>query len=219
MKKNTASMQAHVFEQFALIGKALSSPSRLRILDLLCQAERTVESLAREASLTVANTSQHLQVLRQSGMVASHRDGNFVVYRIASDDICRLWQTVQTVGRTQLREIEETVSAYFDRQHELELIDSEDMLRRVAAGEIVLLDVRPEEEYRHAHIRGAKSVPLQELKARITELPRDKTIVAYCRGPYCVLSQEAVKLLRKKGLKAYRMAEGVVELGTKGTTP
>lgn len=209
MKTNTTNIDPHVLEQFALIGKALSSPSRLQMLDLLCQAERTVEGLSGEASLTVANTSQHLQVLRQAGLVSSRRDGNFIIYRIADADICRLWKAVQTVGRKQLREIEKTVSTYLGGAHDMDILDSGDMLRRVRSGEIILLDVRPEDEYRHAHIRGAQSVPLGKLKKRIAEVPWDKTVVAYCRGPYCVLSLEAVKMLRKKGLDAYRFSKGV----------
>ncbi|MBN1759255.1 MAG: ArsR family transcriptional regulator [Chitinispirillaceae bacterium] len=209
MNTKTTNIEPHVLAQFALIGKALSSPSRLQILDLLCQAERTVEGLAKEASLGVANTSQHLQMLRQAGIVSSRRDGNFIIYRIAGTDICRLWKAVQTVGHKQLREIEKTVSAFLTDPHDLDVLDSDDVLRRVATGEIVLLDVRPEEEYTHAHIRGAQSVPLEKLRTHLRNLPRDKKIVAYCRGPYCVLSLDAVKLLRKKGLKAYRMAEGM----------
>lgn len=204
--------QLHVLEQLALIGKALSSPSRLRILDLLCQAERTVETLAREASLSIANTSQHLQVLRQAGVVSSHRDGNYVIYRIASNDICLLWQTVQAVGGRQLGEIEKTVSAYFSKKHEMEMLDQEDMIRRASSGEIVLLDVRPEEEYNHKHLDGAKSIPLTQLKKRFADLPKDKVIIAYCRGPYCVLSEEAVRFLREKGLQAYRISNSVIPL-------
>lgn len=202
----------HVLEQLALIGKALSSPSRLHILDLLCQAERTVESLAREASLSIANTSQHLQVLRQSGIVASRREGNYVIYQIASKDICLLWQTVQTIGGKQLKEIEKTVSAYFSKKYEMEMLDQDDMLRKASSGEIVLLDVRPEEEYNHKHLKGAKSIPLTQLKKRFADLPKDKVIVAYCRGPYCVLSEEAVKFLRKKGLQAYRITTSVIPM-------
>lgn len=209
MDTKTTNIESHVLEQFALIGKALSSSSRLQLLDLLCQAERTVEALAREACLTVANTSQHLQILRQAGIVSSRRDGNFISYRIAGTDICRLWKAVQAVGRKQLREIEKTVSTYLSSAHDMDVLDSDDVLRRVSSGEIVLLDVRPEEEYDHLHIRGAQSVPLEKLKKRIAELPPDKTIVAYCRGPYCVLSLEAVKMLRKKGLIAYRISKGV----------
>lgn len=205
----TTNIEKHVLEQFAQIGKALSSPSRLQILDLLCQTERTVETLAKEASLTIANTSQHLQVLRQSGIVSCRRDGNYIIYRIADTDICRLWKTIQSVGRKQLHEIEKTVSKYLSSAHDMDIIDSDDILRRVSSGEIILIDVRPEDEYHHVHIRGARSVPLQKLKKYIAELPKNKTIVAYCRGPYCVLSLEAVKILRKEGLDAYRISSGI----------
>lgn len=202
----------HVLEQLALIGKALSSPSRLHILDLLCQAERTVEALAREASLSIANTSQHLQVLRQSGIVSSRREGNYVIYQIVSKDICLLWQTVQAIGGKQLKEIEKTVSAYFNKKYEMEMLDQNDMIRKASSGEIVLLDVRPEEEYNHKHLNGAKSIPLPQLKKRFSDLPKDKIIVAYCRGPYCVLSEEAVKFLRKKGLQAFRISSSPRQL-------
>ena len=211
MARNTSGVKSHILEQFSLIGKALSCAARLEIIDLLCQTERTVEGLAREASLSVANTSQHLQVLRQAGLVASRREKNFIVYRIASDDVFRLWQTVQSVGRRQLAEIDQTVARYFHEKDELHVLDLDDTLRRAKAGEILLLDVRPEEEYRYAHLPGARSVPLRDLKKRLGDLPEGKTIVAYCRGPYCVLSQEAVNVLRKKGLEAYRIPDGVRE--------
>ncbi|MBN1602635.1 MAG: ArsR family transcriptional regulator [Chitinispirillaceae bacterium] len=207
MKEKKNNFQVKIFEQFSLIGKALSSSSRLHIIDLLHHAERTVEGLAQEASLTVANTSQHLQILRQTGIVLSRRKGNFILYRLASTDVSHLWQTVQTVGRKHLKEIEKTVSAHFTRKHELEKLDYVEIIRRTNAGEIVLLDVRPEEEFQHAHIENATSIPLKVLKKRFAELPQNKIIVAYCCGPYCVISEEAVKFLRKKGLEAYRMPD------------
>ena len=214
MKKDTLNIQMHVLELLALIGKALSSPSRLHILDLLCQAERTVEGLAREASLSIANTSQHLQVLRQSGIVTSRREGNYVIYQVASNEIYLLWQTVQAIGSKQIAEIEKTVSAYFSKKHEMEMLDQDDIIRRASSGEILLLDVRPEEEYNHRHLSGAKSIPLPQLRKRFADLPKDKIIVAYCRGPYCVLSEEAVKFLRKKGLQAYRISSTISQLSS-----
>ncbi|MFP4417579.1 MAG: ArsR/SmtB family transcription factor, partial [Chitinispirillaceae bacterium] len=209
MRTKTSGIEPHLLQQFALIGKALSSPSRLQILDLLCQAERTVETLAKESSLTVANTSQHLQILRQAGMVVSRREKNFVVYQIAGEDISGLWKMVQTVGGKQLTEINKTLTTYFNKKYEMEALEYAEIVRKASEGEILLLDVRPEDEFNHTHVKGATSIPLQQLKKRFNELPQDKIIVAYCRGPYCVLSEEAVRYLRKKGLNAYRLPEGV----------
>jgi rhodanese-related sulfurtransferase/DNA-binding transcriptional ArsR family regulator len=209
MQKNPGDVKTGFFVQLALIGKALSSAPRIEILDLLCQAERTVEVLAREASITVANASRHLQVLRLAGLVDSRREKNFIHYRISSPDVYRLWKMVQEAGHQQLAGISRAVSDYFDSRDELQVIDHQEIHNRVKSGEIVLLDVRPEEEYREAHIRGATSIPLKELRDRMAQLPKDKTIVAYCRGPFCVMSQEAVKLLRKNRRNAFRISDGV----------
>ncbi len=211
MTGNARQVKTHIFEQLALVGKALANAARMEILDILCQAERTVEVLADESSQSVANTSRHLQVLRQAGLVFTRREKNFVVYSISGENVCRLWRVVQAVGGEHLAEIEKTVSRYFEKKDELDVLDRKDILRRAATGEIVLVDVRPEEEYRHSHIKGACSVPLKDLKKRLAELPKNKTVVAYCRGPYCVLSQEAVKLLKGKGLNAMRMADSVMD--------
>lgn len=207
MKQSRNHNQKHLLEQCSAVGKALSSSSRLQIIDILCLKECTVEQLAKSTSLSVANTSQHLQVLRQAGFVASRREGNFIVYRIAHRDIESLWHKVQDVAERQLAEIEKTASAFLTKRDDLELLDQDEVLRRASTGEILLLDVRPEEEYRQSHLRSATSIPLSELEKRFRELPRDKTIVAYCRDSYCVLSQEAVKFLREKGWEAYRLGD------------
>lgn len=207
MKKSRTHSQKHLLEQCSVVGKALSSSSRLQIIDILCRGECTVEQLAKDTSLTVANTSQHLQVLRQAGFVASRREGNFIVYRTAHRDVESLWQMVQGVAEGQLAQIEKTTSAFLRKRDDLELLDQDEVVRRASSGEILLLDVRPEEEYRQSHLRSATSIPLGELKKRFRELPRDKTIVAYCRDSYCVLSEEAVEFLRKKGWDAYRLGD------------
>lgn len=212
MRRKSTGIEPHVLHQFALIGKALSSPSRLQILDLLCQAERTVDTLAKESSLTIANTSQHLQILRQAGMVASRREKNFVVYKTTGDNISRLWKMVQTVGGKQLTEINKTVTTYFNKKYEMKALDYAEIVRKASKGEILLLDVRPEDEFSRTHVKGALSIPLTQLKKRVKELPKDKAIVAYCRGPYCVLSEEAVKYLRKKGFDAYRISSALDQL-------
>src|SRR5919199_5085091 len=185
-----------IFEQFARSGKALSHPKRLEILDLLAQGERTVEQIARETAMPVANASQHLQVLKAARMIDARREGLYSCYRLADEDVFRTWQAVRALGESRLAEVDRVVETYLKDRDALEAIDSTALMERLSDGSTVVLDVRPEEEYWAGHIPGALSVPVDALEAALQSLPKDKEIVAYCRGPYCVFSDEAVAVMR-----------------------
>jgi rhodanese-related sulfurtransferase len=205
-----------IYEQFARVGKAVSAPKRLELLDLLCQGPRTVEALANQAGISVANTSQHLQVLRGARLVETEKQGLYVEYRVADDQVCRFFHSLRELAETRLAEVEQVTRTYLSERGAMEPVQSDELLRRVRDGEVTVLDVRPSEEYRAGHIPGALSVPLSELKKRLAELPKDREVVAYCRGPYCVMAIEAVGLLRKKGFKAHRLEQGVVDWRARG---
>ncbi len=205
-----------VYEQFARIGKAVSAPRRLELLDLLCQGPRTVESLAGQVAMSIANTSQHLQVLRAARLVDAEKRGLHVEYRLADDEVCQFFHGLRRVAESRLAEIERVTRAYHEQRGALEPVDREELLRRVRHDDVTLLDVRPSEEFHAGHIPGALSVPLPELKKRLTKLPKTREIVAYCRGPYCVMAMDAVDLLRKKGFRATRLDDGVVEWRARG---
>ncbi|GGL14482.1 ArsR/SmtB family transcription factor [Deinococcus radiotolerans] len=196
-----------LYEQFARVGKALASPARLELLDLLAQAERPVEDLARAADLTVANASQHLQVLRQARLVDVRRDGNLRHYRLAGPEAFRVWQSLRDFGESCVAEVGQLVRTYLQERENLEAITLEELQARL--GDVLILDVRPEIEYEAGHIPGARSVPVEQLETLLPDLPQDTTIVAYCRGPYCVYSDEAVSLLREKGYDARRLVAGL----------
>jgi rhodanese-related sulfurtransferase len=205
-----------LYEQFARVGKALSSPRRLELLDLLCQGPRTVEALAGQAAISVANASQHLQVLRAARLVDAEKKGLHVEYRLADDEVCTLFSTLRRVAESRLAEVDQVTRAYFESRGAMEPVAGEELLRRVEAGEVTVLDVRPAEEYRAGHLPGALSIPVDQLRARLDELPGDRDIVAYCRGPYCVMAVEAVALLREHGFEAHRMETGVIEWRARG---
>ena len=205
-----------VYEQLARLGKAMSASKRLELLDLLCQGPRTVEQLAEHASVSIANTSQHLQVLRAARLVEAEKRGLYVEYRLAGADVAGLFHSFRSLASARLAEIEQTTRTYFEQRGGLEAVAGDELLRRVKNGDVTVLDVRPESEYRAGHIPGAVSIPVAELKARLKELPKSKEIVAYCRGPYCVMALDAVELLRKKGFEARHMAEGVIEWRARG---
>jgi rhodanese-related sulfurtransferase len=209
-------MKKDLYEQLARLGKAVASAARLELLDLLCQGPRTVETLAREAGLTVANTSQHLRALHAARLVETEKAGLFVTYRLADESVCAFFQTLRSLGETRLAEVESILRQFREAPDSLEPVEKKTLVSRIRKGEVILLDVRPEEEYRAAHIAGAVSVPLKELTARLSKLPRGKDIVAYCRGPYCVLAVEAVKTLRAKGYRAMRLEDGVPEWRAQG---
>lgn len=200
-----------LYAQFALIGHALASPKRLELLDLLCQSEKTVEALAEQSAMSVANTSRHLQVLRASRLVDSSKQGVFVYYRLADTKVCDFFRELRALAEDRIAEIDRIIEDYFDAPSNLEPVDKPKLIKRAKAGEVVILDVRPEDEYLAGHLPHAKSVPLGELEERLKEIPPEAEIVAYCRGPYCVLSQEAVRLLSAKGFKIKRMADGIAE--------
>jgi rhodanese-related sulfurtransferase/DNA-binding transcriptional ArsR family regulator len=205
-----------IYAQFARVGKAVSAPKRLELLDLLCQSPRTVEALAGQASISVANASQHLQVLRAARLVAADKHGLHVEYRIADAEVSRFLKTLSGLAESHLAEVEQVARDYFERRGAMEGVPGEELMRRARSGEVTVLDVRPVEEYRAGHIPGALSIPLSELAARLKELPRNREIVAYCRGPYCIMAVEAVKLLRKKGFKAHRLDRGIVDWRARG---
>lgn len=205
-----------IYEQFARIGKAVSSPRRLELLDLLCQGERTVERLADETGLTVANTSQHLGVLRTTRLVEAEKQGQYVVYRMAGPEACRFLQNLLKLGQLRLAEIDRIMSEFLAGREAMEPVDKQALLERVRTGEVTVLDVRPEEEYQAGHIPGAVSVPLEELEGKLAQLEKDREVVAYCRGPYCVLAIEAVERLRASGFQAVRLDDGVHEWSARG---
>jgi rhodanese-related sulfurtransferase len=199
-----------IFEQFARIGKALSSPKRLEILDLLAQAERTVEEIVRETAMPVASASQHLQVLKAARMVEAKREGLYVRYRLADERVFLAWRAVRDLGEDRLAEVDRVVDIYLKDRGEMEAVDAAGLMERLADGSAVVLDVRPEEEYQAGHVPGALSVPVDSLEA-LQGLPKDKEVVAYCRGPYCVFSDEAVRVLSARGYRASRLTEGFPE--------
>jgi rhodanese-related sulfurtransferase/DNA-binding transcriptional ArsR family regulator len=200
-----------IYEQFARLGKAVSAPKRLELLDLLCQGPRTVEALAEQAALSVANASQHLQLLRAARLVDAEKRGLYVEYRLADDEVCRFFIALRGLAEARLAEVDQVTRAFLDERGAMEAVKGDELLRRVKKGEVTVLDVRPLEEYRAGHIPGAISIPVGELKARLMELPKNREVVASCRGPYCVMAVEAVELLRKKGFNAQRMEQGVVD--------
>ena len=216
MKNAGRLFKDRIYEQLARIGKAVSSPQRLEILDLLSQGERTVESLAQEAHLSTANTSRHLQVLRAARLVEAEKEGVFIRYRIADDAVSDFFRTLRLLAATRLAELAEMARRFFEGCETMELVDRKALLKRVRRGELLVLDVRPSEEYRAGHIPGAVSIPLKNLRQRLSELPRDQDIAAYCRGPYCVLAAQAVELLREHGLRAVRLEDSVQDWRAQG---
>jgi len=209
--KNKRRQKETLYQLFARIGKAFSSPRRLELVDLLTQAPRTVEELATEAQMSIANTSQHLQRLKQARLVVDEREGVFIRYRLADDAVARLWQELRAVAEHQMVEVRDALDAYRDRRNEFEQISMADLRQRLQNGDVVLIDVRPEVEYVVGHISGALSVPLTKLEQRLDELPPDLPIVACCRGRYCVLADQALALLSGQGRQVARLEEGVRE--------
>jgi rhodanese-related sulfurtransferase/DNA-binding transcriptional ArsR family regulator len=200
-----------LYGQFARIGKALSSPHRLEILELLAQGERTVESLATEVGLSLANTSQHLQALRQAALVESRKNGLFVSYRLSDPTIFALCSGIRTVAERQLADLERLVREHFGDRSDAEAVEMQELLKRARSKRVVVLDTRPPNEYAAGHIAGAISVPVDDLQRRLRQLPKGKDYVAYCRGPYCVYADRAVEILRSNGRQARRLREGFPE--------
>ncbi len=204
------------YAQLARLGKAIASPKRLELLDLLCQGPRTVEALAQQSATSVANASQHLRALRAARLVDADKKGLYVEYRLASDEVCRFYVALRGLAESRLAELERVKRDYLERRGTMEAVAADELVRRVRSGAVTIVDVRPAEEYRAGHIPGALCVPVAELRARLAELPKDRAIVAYCRGPYCVMAVEAVELLRKHGFAAHRMEQGVVDWRARG---
>ena len=204
-----------LFEAIALMGKAFSSPRRLELLDLLAQAPRTVDDLARASEQSTANTSQHLQALHASGMVTRTREGTSVRYALAGDEALTVWLALRDASVARLAEVERAARDYLG--DEVEVIGRDELLTRLGKGEVVLVDVRPAEEFEAGHIRGARSIPLDELEQRIGELPAGREVVAYCRGPFCAYAHEAVRRVKESGREARRLEEGWPEWRLKAT--
>jgi rhodanese-related sulfurtransferase len=208
-----ASGQAKValFDALASVAQALGSGRRAEIVDVLAQGERSVEELAGEISQSVANTSQHLQVLARAGLVRSRREGTRIIYRLASDRVAELWAAVRDVAVGHVAEVSVLADEYLGKRDGLERLSADELALRLERGDVVVLDVRPETEFRAGHIAGARSVPVEALEALVDELSKRREVVAYCRGPYCVYADDAVRLLRSRGLKARRLDVGYPE--------
>jgi rhodanese-related sulfurtransferase len=216
MSLSPKQLKKKTYELLSMIGKALSSPVRLELLDVLSQGPRTVESLAAEIGQSMSNTSQHLQVLRLARLIESERKGVFITYSIADAQVLVLTSSFLRIGKSRVSEIQELIQAFLAERGVLEKVDVKSLVRRMRRGEVTLLDVRPAAEYEAGHIPGALSVPLAKLERYLAQLPKNKELVAYCRGPLCMMSIEAVKLLRKKGFRATRWDESVADWAARG---
>jgi rhodanese-related sulfurtransferase/DNA-binding transcriptional ArsR family regulator len=216
MTSSNRQFKDSLYEQLARIGKALASPIRLELLDVLSQGPRTVESIANEVNQSVANTSQHLQILRSARVIESERNGVNIIYRLADQEVLGLCGALRRVGEARLLEVRQVTEAFLRERGALERTDNETLLERVRRGEVTVLDVRPTDEFLAGHIPGAISVPLSELEQKMADLPPDREIVAYCRGPLCVMSIEAVNRLNEKGYQATRWEEGVADWVARG---
>lgn len=200
-----------LYEQVARIGKAVSSPKRLELLELLAQGEKTVEVLAGELSIDMKLASAHLKVLKAARLAQSRRDGKYMVYRLSGDDVAHLWVTLRLVAEEHLLELQMALERMVAAPDKLALVGRSDLLEQARRGEVIVIDVRPQEEYEVAHLPFARSMPLAEIERRLAELPVDRDIVAYCRGPFCMLSDEALKLLSGKGYRVRKILDGVAE--------
>jgi rhodanese-related sulfurtransferase/DNA-binding transcriptional ArsR family regulator len=205
-----------LLEQFARIGKAVSSPIRLELLDLLAQGEKPVDLIARQAGLSVTNASNHLKVLRSAALVQARKEGSFVHYRLADASVLALVRSLQETARRRLADVRQIVADYFDEPESLPPVAADDLLDLMRSEGVVALDVRPPDEFAAGHIPGALSIPLEELERRLDELPRKREIVAYCRGPYCVLALGAVEILRGRGIRARRLEVGLPDWSARG---
>jgi len=200
-----------LYEQLARVGRAVDSPKRLELLDLLAQGERPVDALATRTGMSVANTSAHLQALRAARLVLTRREGTRIHYRLAGDDVARFLIALRELAANRIAEVETAANAYLGGRNEEEAVSREELLTRLHQGDVIVLDVRPPEEYAAGHIPGAVSIPVDELHARLDELPPDMEVVAYCRGPYCRYSPDAVRLLRRHRRSARRLVDGLPE--------
>jgi len=200
-----------IFQQFANIATAFSSPKRLEIIDILGHGEKDVETLSNQISATFANTSRHLQILKNARLVQSRRDGVRMYYTLADEKVFNCWKGLQSLAQNRVAEIREVVRDFLEERNAMNAISREELWSKIQSNDVIVLDVRPEGEFSSGHIPGAISIPLSELRERLNEIPQDYEVVAYCRGPYCVLSPEAIKLLRENGYDASRLEDGLPE--------
>jgi rhodanese-related sulfurtransferase/predicted transcriptional regulator len=214
--RQTASLKSAVYEQIARLGQAASSPGRLELLDLLSQGPRTVEALARQTGHSIATTSHHLQVLRRARLVRADKAGLYVTYRLADQQVETFLLDLRRLAESRLAEIQHVTRQFLDARGAMEAVDNDELVRRIRAGEVTLIDVRPREEYVAGHIPGALSMPLSDLPKRLKQLRKRVEVVAYCRGPYCVMALEAVDVLRRKGYRAQRLEHGVADWRARG---
>lgn len=206
----------HLYEQVARIGKALASAKRLELIELLCQGEKSVEALALQAEISVKLASAHLKALRIARLVDTRREGKYVFYRLASTGVADLWVSLRAAAEERLVELQLALAGVVEHGDELKGVDRASILDRAAKGDVIVLDVRPADEFAAAHLPHARSLPVDELKRRLAELPRDVPVVAYCRGPFCLMAKEAVELLRQKGYRAFHLTDGVAEWRSRG---
>jgi rhodanese-related sulfurtransferase len=214
--KAKRSFKNALFEQFARIGKALASGRRLEILELLGQGERTVEAISQQTDMSVASASQHLQVLKAAQLVEVRRNGLYARYRLADERVFQLWQALRELAEVRLSDVERVMNTFLKQRGSMSPITAEELLRKLRDKSVMVLDVRPAVEYASGHIAGARSIPLHELRRKLKALPKRREIVAYCRGPYCVLADEAVAILRAQGLRARRLQEGFPDWKVRG---
>ncbi len=206
----------HLYEQVARIGKAMASPKRLELVELLCQGEKTVELLAQQADISVKLASAHLKALRQARLVDTRKDGKYVTYRLANTSVADLWVAMRTEAEERLVELQVALAGIVSHGDALQGIDRATMLQKAKSGEILMLDVRPQAEYASAHLPHARSLPVDELLKRLAELPQGTPVVAYCRGPFCLMAKDAVDLLRQHGYSAHHLTDGVAEWRAQG---
>ncbi len=204
-------LKNHLYEQVARIGKAVASPKRLELIELLCQGEKTVEVLAAQAEISVKLTSAHLKELRLARLAETRKDGKYVLYRLASTTVADLWVSLRTEAEERLVELQVALASIVDHGDDLEGFDRAAILKKAKAGEVLVLDVRPEDEFAAAHLPHARSLPVDELRKRLAEIPKGVPVVAYCRGPFCLMAKDAVELLRMKGYRAFHLTDGVAE--------
>lgn len=204
-------LKNYLYEQVARIGKAVASPKRLELIELLCQGEKTVEVLATQAEISVKLTSAHLKELRLARLVETRKEGKYVLYRLANTSVADLWVALRSAAEERLVELQVALSSIVAHSDDLESLDRTAILKKAKAGEVLVLDVRPSAEYASAHLPHARSLPVDELIKRLAELPIDTPVVAYCRGPFCLMAKDAVELLRKNGYRAFHLTDGVAE--------
>jgi rhodanese-related sulfurtransferase len=209
-------MKSLLYEQVSRVSKALASPKRLELIELLCQCEKSVETLARETGMSVKLASAHLRALRAGRLVDTRKDGKYVLYRLADPSVADLWVSLRSVAEERLVDLQMALSSLLEARAALVGIDRKAILRQAQHGEVIVIDVRPEEEFAAGHLPYARSLPLAELKKRLKQLPKDKPVVAYCRGPFCLMAQDAVALLQKQGFRAQHLEDGVAEWRARG---